>query len=90
MQFIIFTNFISCHYEINWEPYMLRIFNHIHRSITSQLQDNEFVLNLDNLNDIIAPEENLCKNSIVYCARLAVYLLRPAKTANSKCTKNKL
>ena len=65
---------------------MLNLFNHIRRAITSQPQDNEYVLNLDNLNDIIAPEENLCKNSIIYSARLAIYLLRPVKMPNSKCT----
>eukprot|EP01022_Parablepharisma_sp_SALTPOND_P017318 TRINITY_DN2739_c0_g1_i1.p1 TRINITY_DN2739_c0_g1~~TRINITY_DN2739_c0_g1_i1.p1 ORF type:complete len:1715 (-),score=212.94 TRINITY_DN2739_c0_g1_i1:5488-10632(-) len=80
----LFSGLARAHYEIDWEPYIDTLFTHIMNTIPHQTKEGEFLINLNNVTGLIAPEENLCRKVVNYAAKLAVSLLKPHPEGKSK------
>lgn len=72
------------HYEIDWEPYMDSLFTHIMNCIYWQTQEGVFHVNVNKFSGFFAPEENLSGNVARYCAKLAIYMIKPHPEGKSR------
>ncbi len=74
----LLSSLARSHYEIDWDPYIEKLFVIISSCIPYQMKDGEFLVNLNNISGLVSPEENLSRNYVSYSAKLVVALLRPA------------